>query len=494
MNKHKQGFILHSVQNISSHNASDLRKLNLLRSKYANQDNQTLEFFELISKIISEKLSYMSDRRQIRETSKDETTQLLDDGTNLASYLHKLKSHKEKQQQNIVSEIKKQFTKIFDKKISFETYDEEKTELIENKAIRIHIPKIAFYSDKIQFNDDHVGSGVLEVVFLITKSITEKYSLILLDEPALHLHPIQIKRTFAQIQKNVLKSKSQLFIISHSVNLPLTMFLEKDHQLIYVRVHMKSSIISQLNEIQKTNLIEFIPKLKFDLSADLFFAKKVILVEGDSDLGLLEGLANRKKINIDQKDVLIKPINGKDNLTLLLQLLDYFKIPRSVMVDKDALMQISQKNVSRVIASLHKLEPVSVDNLLSKLGEKIIHSEFRTPWWIDLLKKESSKIDSSQIKNFIVELSKKHQKKIQVYDASLYVKLARFAEQRNIFVIEEGSIEDLMQKIDSQLYNSLKSDYRSKRIRAQKFIEIVDSSKLKYFKIPNQVLSQSVKG
>ena len=162
-----------------------------------------------------------------------------------------------------------------------------------------------------------------------------------------------------------------------------------------------------------------------------------------------------------------------------------------MLVDRDALLEINKKNFSQVLSAINEIEPKEVEKMMKELGTQPTEYEFREPRWIKIIKKEQT-IDSTDVQNFVKTITKKHQNKIQVYKKSLHKKLWDFAEKRNIYAIKEGAIEDLMDSVDSNLYRKLKIENRSKRIRARKFVEQLESSKLNKLEIPIIVLEKAV--
>ncbi len=99
---------------------------------------------------------------------------------------------------------------------------------------------------------------------------------------------------------------------------------------------------------------------------ELFFAKKVILVEGPTDKTVIPNLA--KKINVFRYDYTLIDCGGKDCIKLYVNLLNKFKIPYVAVYDKDH--QQYKLNDAKNLADNSSRE---IENLIdSSLGYSVI--------------------------------------------------------------------------------------------------------------------------
>ena len=79
----------------------------------------------------------------------------------------------------------------------------------------------------------------------------------------------------------------------------------------------------------------------FDLSrSELFFAKKVILVEGDTEKFIIPFCSSElveldKKYDLSAKNICIVECGGKNNIHIFMRVLNQFKIPYVVIHDVD---------------------------------------------------------------------------------------------------------------------------------------------------------------
>ena len=81
-------------------------------------------------------------------------------------------------------------------------------------------------------------------------------------------------------------------------------------------------------------------RLRYIIDPGIFFAKCVILVEGESDKLLLLGIWRRLGLNLkhgmNYNDVMVTPVNGKKNFPTYRKMLDAFGAPYMILADNDA--------------------------------------------------------------------------------------------------------------------------------------------------------------
>lgn len=157
----------------------------------------------------------------------------------------------------------------------------------------------------------------------------------ILEEPELYLHPQAQRELFDSLVK-LSSGESQVLLCTHSSSF---INLKWYHS---IRVVRKNSIEEGTTVLQCTE--ELFPKRKdkdlFNMTywinpdrGELFFAKKVVLVEGPTDKTVLPQLAT--KLGVFRHEYTIVDCGSKDAIPNYLRLLNRFKIPYVVVYDKD---------------------------------------------------------------------------------------------------------------------------------------------------------------
>jgi len=192
-----------------------------------------------------------------------------------------------------------------------------------------------------------------------------KSSYFIFEEPELYLHP-QAQRSLLNSLVN-LSSESQVILCTHSSSL---ISLDNYKSIAIVRKNQETNktIISQCQE----ELFQGTEKQKFNLlswinpdRAELFFAKKIILVEGATEKLVIPFLAN--KMNIFRFDYTLIDCASKDNIPYYINLLNKFSIPYIAVYDKD-----NQERKNTQARNIADRSSRKIENLISDIGESMI--------------------------------------------------------------------------------------------------------------------------
>lgn len=285
--------------------------------------------------------------RQIFEKILEFDLNLESDGSNIISFLFSLKNSPRQNDRTKFKNIQEEFKKLFESdKLSFDViiqYELTGQHRVWNRMenTKPKIPIIMIQDDNIQrqFAVEQVGAGLLETIYLLTLAHGIENSVILLDEPAVNLHPTLMKSIAKSLQNPDLKN--QFIIITHSPELASYEIFDNKALIIYIRKKDNHSIARSLEGKTKEWFEESRHRLKHQIDPRIFFGKSVLLSEGDSDKNLLEGVANAlefidSKVNITQNDVIITHVGGKNNFQKYIDLMKNFDIPYLVLGDLDA--------------------------------------------------------------------------------------------------------------------------------------------------------------
>ncbi len=218
-------------------------------------------------------------------------------------------------------------------------------------ALDIRYEEDGLYEGKRRVTIDRLGSGFRQIFTILLYIFHPQYSLVMINEPEAHLHPAIVKRMLWAMQN---ADAGQIIFTTHSplfitpVTLPQVVRVIKDDN-----GHTKAYSI----EDGHYNEERLIQELNAD-NLEMFFTDKVVLVEGVSDKLLIRGLIDR--FYQGNKDIKVIQTHGAGNTRIYVDLLNIFKIPYLIVLDRDVLKSnhirelISHLKIH--IAPLHDLE------------------------------------------------------------------------------------------------------------------------------------------
>ena len=173
-----------------------------------------------------------------------------------------------------------------------------------------------------------------------------KNFILAIEEPELYLHP-NGQRKMISVLENI-TSTDQVLACTHS-NFFVDMFQYKNIVIVCRDGNGPTKTFQYIDDIFATESDQEKGRLKkvfrylslFDLSRnEMFFSKKVVLVEGDTEkfiipLWAMKYSAQDKKYDLSANNICIAETGGKTNLHIFMRVLNKFKIPYIVIHDMD---------------------------------------------------------------------------------------------------------------------------------------------------------------
>ena len=207
--------------------------------------------------------------------------------------------------------------------------------------------------DKLETQLEYQGSGVqralayalLESNALFEVTESQRSTLILYEEPELYIHPHLMRLLRDKLREKSSVSACQVIVSTHSPFLidiaenPSSLKLIKDNHEGKRTVHeIDDSIFhidAEYNEREMLRAaLDFHPTV-----CEAFFAKRVVVVEGDTEVAILRFASELcDKLNIDKnliKDTTIVSAGGKWTIPAIARILSKLNIPYKVVHDTD---------------------------------------------------------------------------------------------------------------------------------------------------------------
>jgi predicted ATP-dependent endonuclease of OLD family len=180
-----------------------------------------------------------------------------------------------------------------------------------------------------------VGEGFQNAIVLaILRAFEETRksgAILLIEEPEMFLHPQMQRSLYKTLRK--IGATNQVIYTTHSphfVSVPEyadVLLVRRDSLGTYTR---HSSLATDLKRAEKLRK-EMDPE-----RSELFFARKLLLVEGDTEKLAFPSFAARLKLDLDRAGATIVEVQGKKNLIDFAEIATSFRIPTGIVYDKDA--------------------------------------------------------------------------------------------------------------------------------------------------------------
>lgn len=266
-------------------------------------------------------------------------------GKDLSSMLFNLKNGKDTEEK--FERIQKNFEHLFPQ-LKLNVFRDTETNEIE----------LLFTKEHIKSTTSYVGAGILEALLLLTHLEAYKDHIFLIDHPETHLHPHAQRRLNSIIEKS---DDNQILIITHS---PYFVNFNKKSRVVRVsQKNHKTMMTCSPEEFFSEKELFKVDQFLDSTTKELFFARKVILVEGPTEIGALPIFANALNFNLDDFGISLINVDGKDNFPIFSKICEAFKIPYVMLADCDA-QQIMEKIKKRFKDSESIILPKDFDELL----------------------------------------------------------------------------------------------------------------------------------
>lgn len=188
-----------------------------------------------------------------------------------------------------------------------------------------------------EFSALEMGAGIQSaiVVALVNayKILKRTGAILLIEEPEVYLHP-HARRYFYSLLKELSKEGTQVFYTTHS-----TEFVDLDNYE-NVNIIRKNSLRGTYTCQGKNIIIDPASREQLKLSTEfdakrieLFFAEKVMIVEGDTEERTLPYLFSLKGIDINKESISIINVKSVTNIRFFAKIVKSFEIPFVVLMD-----------------------------------------------------------------------------------------------------------------------------------------------------------------
>lgn len=253
------------------------------------------------------------------------------------------------------------------------------------------------------------ASGLVNVISILAALFDESVEVLLIDEPEVSLHP-QLQSYLLREMKNVVKKYNRTIIIStHSAEMiELNKASDLCNYIFFRKNTLPKQISPDASELNSVKLKEFLLRMSL-IYNEGFFAKKVLLIEGSSDMILCRYLCNRLDLNLDVAGSQIIPVEGKGQFPIITKLFRLIGKEVCVLTDLDGFTddnsiinlfselpegtKIANDHGNENLQSMIREIKTKIDEVIRSKKDNMISIYSQHPYWINRdLEAEEDKI------------------------------------------------------------------------------------------------------
>ncbi|WP_082388008.1 AAA family ATPase [Virgibacillus halodenitrificans] len=395
--------------------------------------------------------------------------------------------------QNTSNELEDILQSLFSfEEVSFRILPKDSKELYKNIQLYINDGIESLLSDK--------GTGIQSVTVITLfkyycKHFHNNHSLLAIEEPELYLHPHSRRMLSNELDEFVTSGNNQVVVTSHSPDFLRNTEIEN---IIVVRksLHNNSTQAFKLDDNEdRVQEIQKIKQFLWGRNSEIFFAEKVILVEGGEEYIIpiiADTLYNQKGI-LDIENISVINVGGKSQFKSYIKLFNDLSIDYRVIADFDFLEtgieQLSEfsphfnshqlsdirsiisdysegfeknKKISNKLLNANQQDAKALCYLLDEMCEKEEFLEELKSLWSYLRPKVSKKINYHDLMD--------NDKAIEMVKEFLYN-----LRKDNIVILKGGELEDFYREQAFKIFEE--SAVRGKELRVLKLAELIREGK-----------------
>lgn len=243
------------------------------------------------------------------------------------------------------------------------------------------------------------ASGLVNVISILAALFDESVEVLLIDEPEVSLHP-QLQSYLLREMKNVVKKYNKTIIIStHSAEMiELNEASDLCNYIFFRKNTLPKQISPDTSELNSVKLKEFLLRMSL-IYNEGFFAKKVLLIEGSSDMILCRYLCNRLDLNLDVAGSQIIPVEGKGQFPIITKLFRLIGKEVCVLTDLDEFTddnsiinlfselpegtKIANDHGNENLQSMIREIKTKIDEVIRSTKDNMISIYSQHPYWIN---------------------------------------------------------------------------------------------------------------
>lgn len=213
------------------------------------------------------------------------------------------------------------------------------------------------------------ASGLVNVVSILAALFDESIQILLIDEPEVSLHPQLQSYLLREITNASINYNKTIIISTHSADMIACGKTEKlCNYVFFDGENLPIQISPESPELNNQKLREFLLRIGL-IYKEAFFAKKILLIEGSSDMILCNYLSNKFDLNLDVAGSQLIPVEGKGQFPIITKLFRMLGKEVCILTDLDGFTD--DNTVIDLFSNLPKAKEIAVSVAAKNLQEII---------------------------------------------------------------------------------------------------------------------------
>lgn len=213
------------------------------------------------------------------------------------------------------------------------------------------------------------ASGLINIISILAALFDDEVDVLIIDEPEVSLHPQLQSYLLREMKKAIDNYGKTIIITTHSTEMISFNSVTDLSNIVFFNEDEKPIQVSPENPILKNKkLKEFIMTMGYSYKNGLF-AKKILLIEGISDLTICKFISNKLDLCIDVAGSQIIPVDGKGEFPSITKFFRLIGKEVCILTDLDGF--IDDNDIVNLFSELPKAKILANKNGFSDIKDSV---------------------------------------------------------------------------------------------------------------------------
>lgn len=233
--------------------------------------------------------------------------------------------------------------------------------------------KLKVYFEKTDSQEEYSvaveASGLVNVISILAALFDKDVEVLLIDEPEVSLHPQLQSYLLREMKKAAREYKKTIIISTHSTEMiSLSNISDISNLVFFSDKKLPVQVSPTAPELENRKLKDFVMRMGQIYKAG-FFAKKILLIEGASDLIISKCLLQKLDLNIDVAGSQIVPVEGKGQFPVITKMFRLVNKEVCILTDLDGFTD--DNKVTELFSTPPEADEIARSNSHRSMAEMI---------------------------------------------------------------------------------------------------------------------------